>query len=805
MKFDFKKPSQKKKDKQSGIGSQHKKAGKEVFKPDFIPYACHFNPGTILTKNGELMHVIRISGDSDVFENMSTTTATAMDQEFRSILRMSINQAVKSDHYSIWIHTLRRPTSRSLAKITSKENNKISVETDSVDRFVNDLYISILLEGQTFSLYDIKSFFRQLYFPAEFKYRMKYLEDAERELAAVTDSILKVISPYGAEQIGIIKEDGIYYSEIVRFLGKLVNLREEEWMVSPQDISEILPSHKLTFSQNIIELKGETGRHFGAVFTIKEYLEIHEQNLDELLRLPLEIVITESYDPMQKSKYLSEYKKIFEIQTSHETLPSANIKNVSSYKSGFSIENMLGEHQISIMVVADTLKELEENYRLVVSTIERFGLMIVREDVYMEDCYWAQLPGNFEFLKRLTPVETERVGGFAALHNVSRRAISRLRSISLKTRTGVEYPYFLHPEHVNHVLISGPPHSGKTSLMNYLLGYQDVNMPRVITLDKNRNSEIFHRGMDSDYYQVMPENALNSVPISLNPLLLSDNEENRLFLKMWVSELMMKPYALLPEIHRKKIDELVDLNYTMPVSERLINRLVMRIWKGSEEDSYSENISKWCKVGYYRSLFEHQTDIFSDGINENLGIDLTSVHNDHFLHGPVMFYLMHRISQLLDGTPTVLALENGLNLLNLPSLAPHIPAWLTSLSKQNTTAVFTLESSPHNFHPLLQSVATMCGNKFYLAGTKFNTKSINALGLDTPQITALESLSSRDREIYLTKSEDSTVLHLHLSQNPLEYAILSSTHRSLNLMFDSMRKNGPYAKLWMPDLEKHLS
>ncbi len=30
--------------------------------PDYIPYACHYNADTILTKNGELIQIIKITG-----------------------------------------------------------------------------------------------------------------------------------------------------------------------------------------------------------------------------------------------------------------------------------------------------------------------------------------------------------------------------------------------------------------------------------------------------------------------------------------------------------------------------------------------------------------------------------------------------------------------------------------------------------------------------------------------------------------------------------------------------------------------
>ena len=34
----------------------------DVVEADFVPYSCLFDPNTILTKNGELMQIIKITG-----------------------------------------------------------------------------------------------------------------------------------------------------------------------------------------------------------------------------------------------------------------------------------------------------------------------------------------------------------------------------------------------------------------------------------------------------------------------------------------------------------------------------------------------------------------------------------------------------------------------------------------------------------------------------------------------------------------------------------------------------------------------
>ena len=65
---------------------------------DFIPFVCHYDEETILTKNGELMKTIRITG----FSQDSTSDLDSV----REVVRKSIiNEIGNNIHFSFWFHT----------------------------------------------------------------------------------------------------------------------------------------------------------------------------------------------------------------------------------------------------------------------------------------------------------------------------------------------------------------------------------------------------------------------------------------------------------------------------------------------------------------------------------------------------------------------------------------------------------------------------------------------------------------------------------------------------------------------------
>ena len=64
---------------------------------------------------------------------------------------------------------------------------------------------------------------------------------------------------------------------------------------------------------------------------------------------------------------------------------------------------------------------------------------------------------------------------------------------------------------------------------------------------------------------------------------------------------------------------------------------------------------------------------------------------DKFSLSPVLLYLFHRISISLDGSPTMIVLDEAWALIDNPVFAPKIKDWLKVLRKLNTFIVFATQ------------------------------------------------------------------------------------------------------------------
>src|ERR1700761_569126 len=74
----------------------------DVLESNFVPYACHWNDNTIVTKNGEILQAIKITGL--IQEKLGGKTA---ESNLRAKIREAILQHVDATQYAVWIHTVR--------------------------------------------------------------------------------------------------------------------------------------------------------------------------------------------------------------------------------------------------------------------------------------------------------------------------------------------------------------------------------------------------------------------------------------------------------------------------------------------------------------------------------------------------------------------------------------------------------------------------------------------------------------------------------------------------------------------------
>ena len=99
----------------------------------------------------------------------------------------------------------------------------------------------------------------------------------------------------------------------------------------------------------------------------------------------------------------------------------------------------------------------------------------------------------------------------------------------------------------------------------------------------------------------------------------------------------------------------------------------------------------WHTDGAFKNLFGSEQDVLnlSNGI---AGFEMGPILQNRQALAPVLLYLFHRIQLVLDGTPTMIVLDEAWALLDNPIFAPKIKDWLKTLRKLNALVVFATQS-----------------------------------------------------------------------------------------------------------------
>ncbi len=727
---------------------------------DFLPYVCHYDPNTILTKNGELLQIIRITG-------LSSQDPESNIISLRDALRDAIYDNVKDNHFAFWFHTIRRkkninPEGFYQDYISSLVSHKYDEYYDWQHNFVNELYITIISEGLESSISDFKGFIKTFSYKNIQQNHRNHLQASHQKLSQLSEKILADIEGYGAKILGIKDWQGVLYSEPMRFFGKIVNLHEDRYPLSVNDISNDLANYKIAFGDREIEVSGNGNKNFATVLTIKEYHEVSTQSLDKILQLPFEFIITQSFDFFFNKKDLQDH--LFQNRV-------LTISNDDYFKQVSGMDNFMesdtqsatdyGKLQNSIMIIAGNRKDLEKDIGLIVEKFNSLGFVLVREDIFLEHCFWAQLPGNFSFLRRQKIIKTLRIAGFAALHSfpLGNFAANHWGQAVATLRTVLQTPYFFnfHNEDCGHTLIFGPKSSGKTLITNFLLLMARKFHNQIFYFDYKKSAKCFVKSLSGKYYKltsdIEDENCLE-----LNPLLLENKEENVIFLEKWLRQLVLFLKGdISPEEFASAKNIIREVLQSKPESflnlfDALNNKNTKNIY---------EKLKIWGsgKLGY---VFGSKDEInFRDKI---IGFDFDEVIEKKPIVIPTIFYILHKIEQSLDGNPAIIVFERTREYLENQIFAQELDSILKRLQEKNCMVIFNIQDGQSlEKSAIVPIIMKNVATELYAGNKNAEEFYQNIFKLSADEFEIIKLLEQKSHDYLLKHANNSLIIDFDLS------------------------------------------
>ncbi len=359
--------------------------------------------------------------------------------------------------------------------------------------------------------------------------------------------------------------------------------------------------------------------------------------LDGVLRLPFEMMLTESFAFVEQQTALSRMSQALRrLRAADHDAVSLRGELAAAKDDVAAGRAAYGEHHLSILAHTPTLEALDQATADVQAALAETGAIAVREDMNLEPAFWAQFPGNFGLIARKAMISTANFASLASFHN---HPTGQARDnhwggpiTVLETTSFGPYHFNFHSGDLGNFTIIGPSGSGKTALLAFLLAQAERMQPA---------HRLFRQGPRRGRLHPRHRRALRRdlarQPTGFNPLALPDTGENRAFLAEWLSRLLSSYGAPLTAEDRVIIADAIDANFAEHPSHRRL-RYLRELFRGARRPSAGDlaaRLGQWCDGGEHAWLFDNEDDAL-DVSSRILGFDMTRLlefaHHPHAGH-----------------------------------------------------------------------------------------------------------------------------------------------------------------------------
>jgi len=818
---------------------------KENAAGNYVPYTEQITPTIVKTESGDYVSVLRITGIAH--ESADDEDIVSWKEQLNSLWKN-----LAAPDLCFYTHTVRRVESSYPGGDFNNDfcirlNDKYKSHMRKTKMRVNELYVTIVYRPNHSAVNAATSgFFEKIWkgitkflgiFGVNFESDEKALRQfhIEQQLEAIEklndhiNVVKSAMKRYGPFVLSTYEENNAIYSEVLEFFGYLINGEWQKFPLPKGKASYFLPTTRLFFGTETIEMRfPDKNSRYGACISFKEYPAVTAPGfLNALLSVPFDFVLTESFVPKSKAFALNEMQRTQRKMVNAGEVAQSLIDELDDALDDVSAGRIImGEHHLSMMVFADSRKELKNNLAIARGDLIDLSIVIAREDVALEAAYWAQLPGNFKYRPRPSLINSRNFSGLASFHNFpsGRLKYNQWGDAVTMFRTTSGTPFFFnHHEALDkkpkkdeeeknqqkalaNTLIIGPSGSGKTVVQSFLMAQLEKFNPTMFIFDKDLGLEIFVRRMRGFYSAIR-----KGEPTGFNPFYLEPTEENIIFLEKFVKKLATTDKYSPSIVEERKISDAIRDILKLPLQFRSLSALLSYL-DSTKLDGAHAHLKKWCsqtgdgKKGSNAWLFDSGPDMLDFSNNRIFGFDVTQFLDDDELRTPVVMYLFHRMEQLIDGRRFVCFLDEFWKMLLDKHFEDFAQNKLKTIRKQNGFLVFGTQSPKDVIKsPIAHSIIEQCPTQLYMPNDKASEEDyINGFKLTRREYEIIKE-EMTGRKFLIKQSGNSIVAELNLQGFDNELAIMSGTTDNVVLLEHIIAEVGEDPDIWEPIFHERRS
>src|SRR5690606_108514 len=210
-----------------------------------------------------------------------------------------------------------------------------------------------------------------------------------RSLRAAIQALAASLGAYGAQPLGDYRgPSGHTNNELLELLSALYNgeMRPVRRPDEETDIGRMLPYRRVSFGLDAMELRGAGQPDFAAVLSLKDYPDATSPGLlDGMLRLPFEMVVTESFAPQERQIARERMDlALRRLRSADEDAVAERAEMLSARDSLATRSSRFRDHPLTVLLRETDLARLGDSAASAAAALAGTGAIPVPEETTSE-------------------------------------------------------------------------------------------------------------------------------------------------------------------------------------------------------------------------------------------------------------------------------------------------------------------------------------------------------------------------------------------------------------------------------------
>jgi len=774
----------------------------------FVPFSSLVSPNDVITRGGDYLRVWRLDGVA--FECADEQTIAERHESKCSLLRN-----LAGGQFAVWEHRLHRAVEDTLSEppepgFARDLARAYAASLRSQPMMSNELYLTLVYRP------NVSRVGRALQSTRRTRAEIaKSQADALRIMEEKTALVERVLRAFEPALLGTVTRAGHQYSEVAEFLGYLVNGTWRSIPVHAGPLYRTLPTTRLSFGADKLELRHGDECRYGAFIDIREYADSVEPGvLNPLLYERSEFIETQSFSILPRRDAM----RALELQRD-QLIASDDVVASQIAEMDVALNELgdgqfcMGEYHYSLLVFGDSVADAGRRAARAVGAVgEACSLQMQPVDLIADAAWFAQMPTNWQWRPREAKLSSRAFSALASGHNFARgkrdgnpwgEALALLR-----TPSGQPFYLNLHksPEsedsedkkHPGNTLIIGSTGVGKTTLVMMLLALTRKwnPVPRLVLFDLDRGSEIALRAFGGRYFTLEA-----GKPTGCNPLQRESTPARVQFWEQLIRTCIETPSLPLLPADERSISEAVRSVASMPKQLRRFSTVRQNLPKTGENSLY-ERLGRWCQGGALGWVFDEADDRLTDLHRTSaIGFDTTEFLDMPEVRTPIMLYLLDVMDELVNGERLIYVISEFWKALDNDIFSDFAKQKQKTIRKQNGLGIFDTQSPSDVLrHPIGRTMVEQSVTKIFLANPEaLREEYVEGFGLSDAEFDIVRSLGSRGGRTFLVKQgRSSAICELDLTGLEEFVAVLSGTTDNVALLDGIRARAGDDPEVWLP-------